>query len=114
MASKKEKTADEKPNEPATEPSSETATEQTSEAANEQVSEAANDQPNGAVTVEAGTEVHLVLANGKHRNARITRLCGDDRVDLEANLPGETLVITNSPRDDSGKLADSWHLPEPL
>jgi hypothetical protein len=63
--------------------------------------------------VEKGTEIRLVLADGKHQAAKVIKLRGGDRVDLEADLGGsEPLVITSSPRDDSGKQADSWHLPE--
>lgn len=68
---------------------------------------------NTETEVAKGTLIHLVLANGEHQMAVVTKLHRDDRVDLETELAsGEPLVITGSPRDDSGKRADSWHLPE--
>lgn len=66
-----------------------------------------------SAVVKAGDEIHLVHANGKHLPATVTRVRGGNLVDVEADLGGdEPLVITSAPWDDTGKRADSWHLPE--
>lgn len=63
--------------------------------------------------VTAGTEVHLVLCSGGHLPAKVTKVHGGgEKVDLEAVHNGAPLVITGSPLDESGKLADSWHWSE--
>lgn len=52
--------------------------------------------------------VWLVLADGSSIPASITNVHDDRFVDLEADWMGQQLVITRSPRDDSGKQPDSW------
>jgi|WetSurMetagenome_2_1015567.scaffolds.fasta_scaffold1418085_1 hypothetical protein len=67
---------------------------------------------NKKVAVAIGADVHLVLANGKHAPAKVTKVGKGGLIDLEAELVEETIVITSSPFDETGKRADSWHLPE--
>lgn len=65
------------------------------------------------VDVKVGTEVHLVHAKGMHIPAKVTRVGKGGLIDLEAENGDETIVITSSPQDDTGRKPDSWHLPEP-
>lgn len=74
---------------------------------------AKNDTKVEAAKVEAGTKVHLVLASGVHAPAKCIKVHkAGNRIDLEAQVGEELVVITNSPLDETGKLPDSWHLPE--
>jgi hypothetical protein len=51
-----------------------------------------------------GDKITLVLANGQLALATITGVNKNGTVDLESGA----IVITNSPRDDSRLLSDSW------
>jgi hypothetical protein len=62
--------------------------------------------------LKSGTKVHLVLASGKHAPAVVTGVKSAGLIDLEAEVGGQTVVITSSPLDEQGKRPDSWHYPE--
>lgn len=78
--------------------------------ATEPKSDAKSDpKPDRKPSVKVGDQVNLVGARGEIFPAKVTKV-QRDKLDLDAELPsGETLIITSSPHDPSGKLADSWH-----
>ena len=66
-----------------------------------------------AAKVAAGADVHLVLASGKHTAAKCIKVHKAGKlIDLEAQVGEELVTITGSPLDETGKMPDSWHLPE--
>lgn len=60
------------------------------------------------VNVTKGSKVNLVLANGKAVPAEVTAVRKGGLVDLQAEVNGETVTITSSPLDETGKKPDSW------
>lgn len=57
--------------------------------------------------VKEGDKLWFVLADGSSVPAKATKVRSDQLVDLVAEYQGE-LVVTRSPRDDTGKKHDSW------
>ncbi len=60
--------------------------------------------------VKAGDQIHLVTQWGNHCPGVVDNVISERLIDLTATLPnGEPIKITSSPRDDRGRLGDSWH-----
>ena len=61
--------------------------------------------------VSPGTKVSLVLGDGSHAPAIVTRVLKSNRVNLKFDHREEVDVeIHSSPYDPTGKQPDSWHL----
>lgn len=59
--------------------------------------------------VKVGSKVFVVTAHDESVPAEVTKVLPGDLVDLKFVYRGETIEITSSPLDKTGKKADCWH-----
>jgi hypothetical protein len=64
---------------------------------------------NEAPKVKVGGKVNLVLHNGNHLAAEVTKVRSGNLIDLKTEHRGQPVEITSSPFDGEGKRPDSWH-----
>lgn len=61
------------------------------------------------IDVSKGDKVNVVLAGGEIVQATVKSVRAGGKLDLEFEHKGETVNITSSPLDESGKRPDCWH-----